>query len=330
MVKKQDIKATVFIPTYNGDKYLGDILKMIFKQDVDFIYDVLIIDSGSTDKTLAIINEYKKKYSNILSLHQISKNDFGHGKTRNLAARMAKGEYIVFLSHDAIPATKRWLYEMIKPFELNEKIVGVTGKQVPRPKCVPLLKYEINAVFRNLGTEAGTTLFYKDTFMKNPVYSDTVTFYSDVNSAAPREFLVNTMPYRDVPYSEDQMYGQDLIEAGYMKAYASRGRVIHSNDLTLKEYKHRVFDEIVGLRTIGTEIRNPSNLGILKMILTGVLKDSYRTLRDKEYSLKRKIFWLIINPFYHFEKWRGFRLAFHVHLADSDKLNKHSLEARRG
>ncbi|MDB5180426.1 MAG: Rhamnosyl transferase [Candidatus Saccharibacteria bacterium] len=329
-MKSQNIKATIFIPTYNGEKYLNEILKMIFKQDVDFLYNILIIDSGSTDKTIDIINKYKNKYPDMVSFKQIDKNDFGHGKTRNQAAQIADGEYIVYLSHDAVPATKRWLYEMVKPFELNDKIKGVTGKQTPRPKCVPLLKYEINAVFKNLGTDAGTTLFYKDTFMKNPVYSDTVTFYSDVNSAAPRKFLLEVMPYRDVPYSEDQMYGQDLIEAGYMKAYSSRGEVVHSNDLTLKEYKHRIFDEIVGLRTIGTKIKQPSILAVLRMIFTGVLKDAYRTLRDSEYSFKRKVFWLLVNPLYHFEKWRGFRLAMRVHLADLDKLNQHSLEARRG
>lgn len=330
MPGNNSVKATIFIPTYNGEKYLDDILKMIFKQKVDFSYNVFIIDSGSTDKTLAIINKYLTKYPQQLRLHKIPKSEFGHGKTRNLAAQMADGEYMVYLSHDAVPATKYWLYEMLKPFELNDKVVGVTGRQYPRPKCVPLLKYEIDSVFRNLGNEAGTSLFYKDDFMKNPVYSHVVTFYSDVNSAAPRKFLLEKLPYRDVPYSEDQMYGQDLIEAGYMKAYASRGGVVHSNDLTLREYKHRVFDEIVGLRRIGTAMKTPSHLGIIRAVVKGSLKDAYRTVKDGQYSVKRKVFWLITNPLYHIEKWRGIRLATRIHLSNKDMLDRHSLEARRG
>lgn len=320
-------KVTVFIPTYNGEKYLDKILEKIFKQEVNFDYEVLIIDSGSKDKTLEIIKRYQREHE--IRLEQIEKKDFGHGKTRNYAAQIAKGEFIVYLSHDAVPADKHWLYEMIKPFELHEKIMGVTGLQKPRPKCVPLLKYEIRSVFQNLGPESGTTVFYKDDFMKNPVFYDKVTFYSDVNSAARREFLINTIPYRDVPYSEDQLFGRDLIEAGYFKAYASRGRVIHSNDLSLGEYKHRMFDEVVGLRRIGQKVILPSFKGRIKLIVFGIMKDSYHTLCDREFSLKRKIYWLIVNPFYHFEKWRGVRLGVRFKLDDDLSFEKYSLERKR-
>jgi rhamnosyltransferase len=323
-----DIKATVFIPTYNGEKYLDDILKLIFKQKVDFKFDVMIIDSGSKDKTLSIIEKYQKRHNN-LELIEIPNSEYGHGKTRNYAAQIAKGEFMVYLSHDAIPAHDRWLYEIVKPFELNDKIVGVVGKQVPRPKCVPLLKYEIRSVFRNLGPDSATPLFYKDTFMKDPVFKDSVTFYSDVNSAARREFLVNVIPYRDVPYSEDQLFGRDIIEAGYVKAYAPRATVVHSNDIALREYKHRTFDEIVGLRRIETELVMPSLKWTIKSIVLGSMKDAYRTIRDDQYSLKRKIFWLIVNPLYHIEKWRGFRTGLKHDLDDDLIFSKHSLEARR-
>lgn len=321
-------KATIFIPTYNGDKYLNEIFKMIYKQDVDFEYDVLIIDSGSTDRTLSIIEKYQAKYNNLI-LKQIDNSEYGHGKTRNVAAQIAKGEIMVYLSHDAVPANRDWLYEMVHPFELDGRIQGVVGRQTPHQKCVPLLKYEIRTVFRNMGNEAGTTLYYKDRFMKDPVYHDIVTFYSDVNSAARRRFLLDTIQYRDVPYSEDQLYGRDIIEAGYFKAYAARGVVVHSNDLTLREYKHRVFDETVGLRKIGTNIPTPSYKAIIKMSVKGILKDWYRTVRDGEYSLKRKVYWLLVNPFYHIEKWRGMLLGLRVHLADEEKFGRYSLESRR-
>jgi len=323
-----DIKATVFIPTYNGEKYLDDILKIIFKQKVDFTYDVMIVDSGSKDRTLSIIEKYKQKHDN-LQLIQIPNTEFGHGKTRNYAATIAKGEIMVYLSHDAVPAHKEWLYEIVKPFELSERIVGVVGKQDPRPKCVPLLKYEIRSVFKNLGPDSATSIFYKDSFMKNPVFTDSVTFYSDVNSAARREFLVDTIPYRDVPYAEDQLFGRDIIEAGYLKAYAPRANVVHSNDITLQEYKHRTFDEIVGLRRIETNLQMPSLKWIAKTVVLSSLKDAYRTVRDGQYSLKRKVFWLIVNPFYHIAKWRGFRMALKLDLDDHLIFSKHSLEARR-
>jgi rhamnosyltransferase len=323
-----NIKATVIIPTFNGEKYIDKLLRMVFKQEVDFDFDVFVIDSTSSDNTVPIVETYLKTHKN-MSFEQIPTKEFGHGKTRNYAARLAKGEFVVFLSQDAIPAKKSWLYEMLKPFELNEKIVGVVGKQIPRPKCVPLLKYEIRTVFKNLGSDAGTVIFYKDSFMNDPIFGDAVTFYSDVNSAARRDFLVNVIPYRDIPYAEDQFFGKDIIENGYQKAYSPRGSVTHSNDITLWEYKHRTFDEILGLRRIGAKLDMPSLKHILKATVLGSLKDAYRTSRDNQYSLKRKIFWILVNPFYHIAKWRGFRTAMKVDLSDDHTFSKHSLEAKR-
>jgi rhamnosyltransferase len=324
----KNIKATVIVPTYNGEKYIDKLLKMVFKQEVNFNFEVFVIDSTSSDNTVQIVQKYLDQHKN-MKFEQIPTKQFGHGKTRNYAAQVANGEFVVFLSQDAIPAKKSWLYEMLKPFELNEKIVGVVGKQIPRAKCVPLLKYEIRTVFKNLGSDASTSIFYKDSFMKDPVFGDVVTFYSDVNSAARRDFLVNTIPYRDIPYAEDQFYGRDIIGAGYFKAYAPRGSVIHSNDITLWEYKHRTFDETLGLRRIGTMLELPSLKHMLKSTVLGSLKDAYRTIRDNQYSFKRKIFWLLVNPFYHIAKWRGFRTAMKVDLSNDHTFSKHSLEAKR-
>jgi rhamnosyltransferase len=322
------LKATVFIPTFNGEAHLRDIFTMLFRQRVDFEYEVLVIDSGSRDKTVEIIEEFKKKHQNLRFL-QIPNTEYGHGKTRDEAAHIAKGEIVVYLSHDAVPSHNRWLYEMVRPFEINTKIVGVMGKQIPRPNCFPLLKYEINAVFGNLGPDFGTTIFYKDDFMKDQGTYDAVSFYSDVNSAGRRAYLTGKFPYKHVSYAEDQVLGRDIINGDYYKAYAPRGSVIHSNDLTLREYKHRMFDETLALRKTGFVVNKPSRKAVVKMTVFGVLKDTVRIVRDKEYSFKRKIYWLLLNPLYYIEKWRGVRLAASVSLKDEASFNKYSLEKRR-
>lgn len=317
--------VTVFIPTFNAEDYLDQIITAIMKQRIDLSFELLIIDSGSRDKTLDIIDRHLKKHPN-MRLHTIPNTEFGHGKTRNLAAQMAKGKYVVYLSHDAVPAHNRWLYEMVKPFSLNEKVVGVMGKQIPRKHCVPMQKYEILKVFSNFGPDFGTTLFYKDDFMKTQAIFDAVRFYSDVNSAAPRDFLLHTLPYRDVKYAEDQMYGEDLIRAGYMKAYAGRGSVRHSNDLTLAQYKKRMFDETMGLRRNGTPPPTPSRLGMIKRIVKGAIRDDIRILLDGQYGLARKLYWWTINPLFHVQKWRGVRLALivedNIHMETAHSLEK--------
>jgi len=326
---KEALKATVFIPTYNGEKYIDEILKMLFKQKAPFNYEVLIIDSGSRDNTLHIIKKHQIKHPKQLKLVEIDNKDFGHGKTRNYAAQLSTAEIMVYLSHDAVPSNVNWLYEMVRPFDLYADVMGVVGKQSPRPKCVPLLKYEIRSVFRSFGPDFGTTIFNKDRFMVGEALYNATSFYSDVNSAVRRQFLVEIIPYEDVRYAEDYLFGKRLIDAGYMKAYASRGEVVHSNDLDLSEYKHRIFDETVGLRNIGITVNTPSIKHIIKMITLGVLKDWVRTILDTQYSLKRKLYWLVMNPLYHIEKWRGFRLAAKIDLQDESIINKYSLERLR-
>lgn len=328
MTKIQDYKATVFIPTWFGEDYLDELLKSVFSQKVDFKYEVLIYDTSSTDKTPKIIEKFAKKYTN-LRHKTITKEQYGHGKTRAEAAFDAKGEIVVYISQDATPAHNRWLYEIVKPFELNEKIAGVVGKQLPRAHCFPLLKGEINAVFGNLGPDFGTSLYYKDDFVKDQGLYDAISFYSDVNSAARKSYLTSILPYRDVPYAEDQLLGRDIVDAGYLKAYAPRASVVHSNDMKLSEYKNRMFDETVGLRRIGIPVQVPSRKVIFKIVSKGIVKDWVRTLRDGQYSKKRKLYWLVLNPFYHIEKWRGVRLATLVDLKDEVSHNKYSLESRR-
>lgn len=323
-----EIKATVFIPTYNGEQYIKEILCAVFSQKTNFKYEVLVIDSGSKDRTLMIVNGFLSKHKN-LKLHEIPNTEYGHGKTRNLAAHMSNGEIVVYLSHDATPSHELWLHEMVKPFDISKEIVGVTGKQIPRAHCIPMLKSEIRGVFAGLGPDFGTTIFYKDEFINDQGIYDAVCFYSDANSAARKKFLVGDIPYQDVAYAEDQLFGRDIINAGYSKAYAARGSVVHSNDLTLGEYKHRMFDETLGLRKIGLPVPVPSIKTVSILIFRGVLRDARSIVRDKDYSRKRKLYWLVLNPLFHVEKWRGVRLGAKADLENKEVLKKYSLEKRR-
>jgi rhamnosyltransferase len=315
------IKATIFIPTWFGEQYLDEVLANIFKQKVPYEYEVLIYDTSSTDRTPEIIEKYAKLHDN-LRHKTITKDEFGHGKTRNAAAHDAKGEIVVYISQDVTPAHDKWLYEMVKPFDISSEIVGVMGKQNPRPHCFPLLKSEIRAVFGGFGPNFGTTVFYKDDFVKDQGTYDAISFYSDVNSAARKDFLTGKLPYQDVPYAEDQLFGRDLIDA-------PRGTVVHSNDMTLHEYKHRMFDETIGLRKVGVPVETPSVRSITKMIARGVARDTWNILHDNQYSLKRKLYWLVVNPFFHIEKWRGVRLGAQADIDDEQTFNKYSLESKR-
>lgn len=294
--------ATVVVLTYNGERYLRDLLQAVRGQRIDGTFEVLVIDSGSTDATLEIVADFPE-----VRLLTIPNSEFGHGRTRNLAAHEARGRFVAYLTHDAVPASDRWLYELLKPFEISERIAAVMGNQIPRPWAFPLLKYDIRSTFDNFGPGFGTTLFYADDFIADDAVRNAVGFYSDVNSAARREILTGPVPYRDVSYAEDQLFGRDVIAAGYIKAYAPRAAVLHSNDMTLGEFDDRIVEETMGLREVGIHVDVPS-LGVVGRVMArGVVRDSLRLVRDRDFRWRRKLYYLVMGPLYHVQKWRGVR-----------------------
>lgn len=300
--KEYEFDATVVILTYNGEQHLEEILNAVHAQRYGGTFETLVIDSGSTDSTLDIIAK-----NPWVRLHQIPNSEFGHGKTRNLGAHLAKGRYVVYLTHDATPASDRWLHEITAPFDISERIVAVMGSQVPRADAFPLLRYDVKNTFASFGPMHGTTLFYDDDFIQDEGVRNAVTFYSDVNSAARRSVLTGEVPYRDVSYAEDQLLGRDVIDAGYIKAYAPRAVVWHSNEMTILEYDDRMFEETQGLREVGIDVALPSIPTVAKLVVGGVLRDAVRLVRDREVTTKRKLHGLLVNPAYHVQRWRGVR-----------------------
>lgn len=324
-VKISHPSLTVVILTFNGETYLSQILEALRTQNYQNKLDVLIIDSGSSDSTLDIIANFPE-----VQLVQIPNKEFGHGRTRNYAASLVTTDVIAYLTQDAIPSNEYWAAELVAPFTYSERIVAVMGKQIPRRGCFPLLKYEIQRVFEGLGSDLGTTVYeIADADQHNEGLLTAKAFYSDVNSAARRNFLLNTVPYRDVRYAEDQLFGMDLLRAGFLKAYSPSASVEHSNDLTLVEYGQRVFDETLALREIGRDVQKISWQSKLRLTANGILGDSFRILRDSEYGLRRKLYWLAVNPAFHLRKWKFHNLGASFDLLLSGEVSRHSLEGQK-
>ena len=102
--RKLYMDASIVIPTKNGGQRLASVLKAIFSQNTRYEYEVICIDSGSTDATLDVIRSFPS-----CRLVQIAPEDFGHGRTRNLGASLSSGEFVIFVTQDALPASDRWL-----------------------------------------------------------------------------------------------------------------------------------------------------------------------------------------------------------------------------
>ncbi|HFI0351309.1 TPA: glycosyltransferase family A protein [Streptococcus suis] len=321
------LKATVFIPVYNGERdHLEETLSALYRQVTDFKWDVLITDSGSSDNSVAIINHFSEKYGNLRLLH-LSKEEFSHGKTRQMAAEISQGEIMVYLTQDAVPHNEQWLAEMVRPFAMHSDIVAVLGNQKPRHYCFPAMKYDILAVFNEQGVTDSLTFWQRLDESQRGKYTKE-SFYSDVCSAAPRRFLTEKIGYRPVAYSEDYEYGKDILDAGYIKVYNAKAIVEHSNDVRLSEYRRRIFDETYNVRLNSGITNKVSIFSVITNVFKASLKDSVKIISDKDYNWKRRMYWLLVNPLFHIEKWRGIRQANLVGL--NQDVSRYSLEKKRG
>lgn len=88
--------VTVIVPVYNIEKYLAQCLDSLFNQTHKNI-EVILVNDGSTDNSINIINKYKEKNSNLVYLEQDNK---GVSEARNLALKHAKGEYVLYIDSD--------------------------------------------------------------------------------------------------------------------------------------------------------------------------------------------------------------------------------------
>lgn len=115
-------EVSLVIPAYNAEDYIARGIDTALAQSF-FNVEIIIVDDGSTDHTLDIINWYAEKYPNVRVIHQ--KNE-GPAAARNKGIKMAKGEYIGFLDSDDMlcPDMVSRLYHSAK---LNDCDIAITS-----------------------------------------------------------------------------------------------------------------------------------------------------------------------------------------------------------
>jgi glycosyltransferase involved in cell wall biosynthesis len=230
--------VTVIIPVKNGGALLRECLAAVFQQKTAFAFDVLCVDSGSRDDSLEIIRSFPAR------LMEIEPASFGHGRTRNLAIQHSSTPFVAFITQDAVPADDAWLRELLAPLLDNEQVAGVFGRHAPHPGCIPSEAATLERTFAQFGED--TTLFGiqpgPEGWAHYEAHKPFYRFFSD-NNAALRRSVWAHIPYRDVEFMEDQTWASDILEAGYLKAYAPRAVVRHSHNYSPLVQARRTFDE---------------------------------------------------------------------------------------
>lgn len=218
------MKLSVVIPALNAGPDFLQVLDGVFDQRTGFDYEVIVVDSGSTDGT----PELARRFGAVV--HQIPKSEFNHGGTRNLGVSLSSGEYVVLLVQDAIPADEDWLVAMVGNLEADERVAGVYGRQIPRPGCSPLTRTMVN-------NWATASLERREQFVENPrryrkmapMRRRRLAAFDNVSSCVRRSVWEES-PFEKTNFGEDLRWGKRAVESGYKIVYEPRSAVFHSHE----------------------------------------------------------------------------------------------------
>jgi rhamnosyltransferase len=263
------LKASIVIPMKNPGPVFREVLAAVCRQHTSFAYDVLVVDSGSTDGSVEFVQTFGDPRVRLI---QIKPAEFGHGKTRNLAVANTTGEYAVVITHDALPVDEYWLQAMVQTAEADPRIAGVFGRHIAYPSASPYTKRDLEAHFANFAAEPVVELTDRARYDQDESYRQRLHFFSD-NNALLRRSVWQMHPYPDVDFAEDQIWAKHIVEAGWKKAYCADGAVYHSHDYALIEKLQRSFDESYALYRLFGYVLSRSITHMLKSWVAHTMND---------------------------------------------------------
>ena len=287
-MNEQRMLASVIILTKNGELYFRSLLDALFSQVLDGRFEVIVIDSGSRDSTLNIVADYPD-----VRLYEIPPEEFGHGKTRNLDAELAHGEFLVYIPQDATPVGHNWLEKLLRPFA-NPSMAGVYARQVPRSDASAMEKFFL--------LDAYSSTPETKSLARDEEASLARCFFSTV-SGAVRTSVWARHPFREnIIMSEDQAWANEVMQAGHAVAYEPDSCVLHSHQYRIADVFRRNFDSGYSIRQIYA-----GKTGIpISQVMAKLIREAVFVLRAGKIGD-----WLQF-PLYEAARHMGFMLGLHA------------------
>lgn len=94
----RDLLISIIVPVYNLEAYISKCLESIYNQNLDkTLYEVILVDDGSSDNTEEIVGHYINNYDNLIYIKQ---KNLGVSAARNKGISCSSGAYILFVDGD--------------------------------------------------------------------------------------------------------------------------------------------------------------------------------------------------------------------------------------
>ena len=254
---------SVIIPTLNAEHEIEALLIALDRQSIQ-PNEILVVDSASEDKTIELVQKHKR-----VRLLEIDRHDFNHGTTRDMALNESSGDFVCFLTQDAVPVSDDYLKRLVAPMVEDPSIALVSGRQLPKAdarrfeQLVREFNYPDSPSVRSKGD---LEQFGIKTF-----------FASDACSAYRRSSYLECGGFEHVNTNEDMLMAARFIASGMKVAYEPRAEVYHSHNLTPSQQFAR--NRAVGffLETHADDLMQASEIGeggrLVKAVSSQLLRE---------------------------------------------------------
>lgn len=254
---------SIIIPTLNAEHEIEALLIALDRQSIQ-PNEILVVDSASEDKTIELVQKHKR-----VRLLEIDRQDFNHGTTRNMALNESSGDFVCFLTQDAVPVSDDYLKRLVAPMVEDSNIALVSGRQLPKANA-----RRFEQLVRDFNYPDTPSVRSKDDLKK---FGIKTFFASDTCSAYRRTAYLECGGFDHVNTNEDMLMAAKFIASGMKVAYEPRAEVYHSHNLTPSQQFAR--NRAVGffLETHADDLMQASEIGeggrLVKAVSSQLLRE---------------------------------------------------------
>jgi glycosyltransferase involved in cell wall biosynthesis len=212
------MKTSIVIRSKNEERFIGVVLARVLEQECVDPYEVLVLDSGSQDRTLDIVRSFPVR------LATMPPEQFTFGRALNHGASLTSADIVVFLSAHCVPRERTWLRELTAPLTSDVPVAATYGRQEPMPGVNPFEEIELERTF---GPTADSAV---------------LAHFSNANSAI-RRHLVTQYPFDEVVSGGEDFLWTQSLPSSHTVRYVATASVFHSHPPSLRYWRRRAYIE---------------------------------------------------------------------------------------
>ena len=218
----------IVIPTYKPDEKFHMLLEMLGRQTYP-VHKILVMNTEKAFYPERLLRDYPD-----VQVEHLSREEFDHGGTRDRAARLLSGDFLLFMTQDAVPADEHLVEALVNVFQ-DPSVDAAYARQLPNKDCGVIERYT-----RSFNYPEKSCVKSKEDL---PVYGIKTFFCSNVCAMYRRDSYCRLGGFETYTiFNEDMIFAGKIIQNGGQIVYVSEARVIHSHNYGNLEQFHRNFD----------------------------------------------------------------------------------------